>query len=428
MNPASGLGPLADGARVVIIGGGPGGVATALALHRLARQADRRLHITIIEGKRFDGETHYNQCAGVLSPPLPELLERDLEVPFPWHLVRAEVHGYVLHTARRSIVLDGDHEPPSYALRRVHFDAYMLQQAAARGIHILHARATDIEFHADHVRVYTENDSLSADVVVGAFGMDEGTAALFQRATDYHPPKALSSVVTKYHPGPEGMVAFGTRIHAFLLPLPGIEFGAVTPKGNHLTINIAGQQVTDTLMEAFLRHPKVRAVLPNLDQAGTYDPRDLRFFKGRFPRTIARGYYGDRFVLIGDAAGLVRAFKGKGVTSAVLTGIRAAQIMLQHGISHAAFHAHYRRANHDIRSDQPYGQLVRHLVILTAHWGGMDPVLQAAQRDPDLRRALFDAVSAHRYYREVLARMLRPRPMRHLMGAYLTALLSLFSP
>lgn len=422
MSPPVGLGPLSDGAYVVIIGGGPGGVATALALQRFARQANRRLNITLVEGKHFAGESHYNQCAGVLSPPLPALLERELEVPFPHHLVRAEVRGYVLHTTRRSIVLDGEEEAPSYTLRRVQFDAYMLQQAAARGVHILHARATDVEFHADHVRVYTENDSLVADVVVGAFGMDEGTAALFRRATDYRPPLALSSVVTKYHPGEDGMAAFGQRIHAFLPPDPRIEFGAVTPKGNHLTINIAGIRVTDALMAAFLQRPEVRAVLPNLERAGAYDARDLRFFKGRFPRSLAWGYYGDRYVLIGDAAGLVRAFKGKGVTSAVLTGIRAAQTMVRHGISRAAFHAHYRQANRDILSDQRYGQLVRLLVILAARWGMLDPVLQAAERDPQTRAALFGAVSAHTYYRQILARLLRRGPVWHLLRAYATAM------
>ncbi len=428
MNPSSGLGPLSDGARVVVIGGGPGGVAVALALQRLARQAGRRFHITLVEGKRFAGGSHYNQCAGVLSPPLPELLERDLEVPFPYHLVRAEVTGYVLHTAGDQIVLDGQQDPPSYALRRVQFDAYMLQQAVQRGIRVLHARATDVEFHADHVRVYTESDSLVATVVVGAFGMDEGTATLFQRATGYRPPRALSSVVTKYHPGPDGMAAFGQRIHAFLPPDPRIEFGAVTPKGNHLTINIAGSRVTDALMEVFLARPEVRAVLPNVERAGMYDPNDLRFFKGRFPRSLARKYYGDRYVLIGDAAGLVRAFKGKGVTSAVLTGLRAAQTMVRYGISRAAFHAHYRRANRDILGDQRYGQLVRLLVILAARWGGLDPVVEAAKQDPQLQAALFDAVSAHRYYRQVLRRMLRPGPMRNLLRAYAAALLGLSSP
>jgi flavin-dependent dehydrogenase len=59
--------------------------------------------------------------------------------------------------------------------------------------------------------------------------------------------------------------------------------------------------------------------------------------------------------MVGDAAGLVRAFKGKGVTSAIQTGVRAAETILHHGISAAAFQS-YRAANRDILADLPYGR------------------------------------------------------------------------
>lgn len=399
--------PSAGNRRVVIIGGGPAGTACALALHRLAAETDRRVQITLLEGKQFAGERHYNQCVGVLSPPLPSLLEDHLGVPFPYHLSRGEIRGYVLHTANEQVVLVGDVEP-SIALRRVQFDAYMLERVRERGITVLSARAVDLEFHAERVVVYTENAPLEADVVVGAFGLDEGSAAMFARLTPYRPPQALSSVVTKYHPGQEAMTSFGPYIHAFLPSHPRVEFGAVTPKGNHLTINIAGRRVDAQLMQTFLDLPAVRAVLPNLSQAGQYDPNDLRYFKGRFPCSLARGYYGDRYVMVGDAAGLVRAFKGKGVTSGVLTGIRAARTILQAGISFQAFHDHYRQANQDIIQDLPYGRVMRLLTIFLARYGLLDPVLRAAQADRDLRSALFDAVSAHAPYGQVLRRTLRP--------------------
>jgi len=190
---------------------------------------------------------------------------------------------------------------------------------------------------------------------------------------------------------------------------PRIEFGAVTPKLNHLTVNIAGNAVDVPLMRTFLNRSDVRAVLPNLENAGTIDPNDLRFFMGRFPRTLARGYYGDRYVMVGDAAGLVRAFKGKGVTSAVQTGIRAAQTILQHGISYQAFHKQYRRANRDIISDLPYGSGIRLLTILMSRARLLDPIVRAAQQTTLLQSALFDAVSAHASYRKVINQTLNPK-------------------
>ena len=407
-----------DPLRVAIVGAGPGGCACALALLAGAAQRGRQVEVHLIEGKQFAGEQHHNQCAGVLSPPLPELLTHELGIPFPDHLVRGKVDGYVLHVDSERLTLPSESEP-SRTLRRVQFDAYMLNQAMRRGAQVLHARASDLEFHNNHVALYTEAGTLEAEVVVGAFGMDEGSAAMFARNTPYRPPKALASVVTKYHPGEEGMRAFGSHIHAFLPRHRHIEFAAVTPKGNHLTINIAGQEVTAEMMEEFLQRPEVQQVLPNFDLAGRFDPNDLRFFKGRFPRSLARGYFGERYVILGDAAGLVRAFKGKGVTAAVQTGIRAAQAILQAGVTKAAFAASYGRANEDIRRDLPYGRLARMLVIHLARWGLFPVVLRAAERHNALRQALFGAVSGESAYREVLRTAFSPPTLWAVLRAWL---------
>ena len=400
------LGPLQSG-HVVIIGGGPGGTACALALHRMADEMGRKIEITLVEGKQFVGEMHHNQCVGVLSPPLPELLWNRLGVKFPYQLSRSFITQYVIHTAREQISLD-DKDQHSVALRRVQYDAFMLETVKQRGITVIPARAMDLEFHADHVVVYTDNSPFQADVIIGAFGMDDGSSAMFNRLTPYRPPQALSSIVTKYHPKPDDMKTFGSSIHAYLPANPKIEFGGVTPKGNHLTINIAGSDVDADLMVAFLNLPEVRGILPNLSGESKLDPMELQFYKGRFPRSLAHGYYGDRYVLVGDAAGLVRAFKGKGVTSAVLTGIRAAETILKHGISGQTFYNHYCALNKDITQDLPYGQVMRHFTIMLAHYRLLDPVIRAAKQNPQLQSALFDAVSAHAPYRQVIQQSLHP--------------------
>jgi flavin-dependent dehydrogenase len=416
----SSLGPLPDGGSVAILGGGPAGCACALALKKHAKAMGRTVRITLIEAKEFSREQHYNQCVGVLSPPLPELLEGKLDLSFPDHLTRNLIQGYVLHTDREEVTLSG-REEPSVALRRVQFDAYMLEQARTRGIQILPARATDLEFHDDGAILYTDSTPLQADVIVGAFGMDEGSAAMFSRATDYRSPEALISVVTKYHPGPGAMEAFGSRIHAFLPRDPIIEFGGITPKGNHLTVNIAGISVDSARMQLFLSRPEVQSALIGFEHAGDFDSRDLRFYKGRFPRSRARGYYGDRFVIVGDGAGLVRAFKGKGVTSAVETGIRAAATILRAGISATAFDQHYRAANKDLLRDLPYGQAMRLMTIAMARYGLLDAVLRASRNSPRLSHALFGAVSARDTYEQVLRTAVTPSNLLAIARASLLA-------
>ena len=54
---------------------------------------------------------------------------------------------------------------------------------------------------------------------------------------------------------------------------------------------------------------------------------DLFYSRWQFPTSPAKNLFGDRYVTVGDAAGIIRAFKGKGVNTACMTGIKAAEIM-----------------------------------------------------------------------------------------------------
>jgi flavin-dependent dehydrogenase len=193
------------------------------------------------------------------------------------------------------------------------------------------------------------------------------------------------------------MEEFGNYIHAFLpSSLPAIEFGAVTPKGNHLTCNIAGQKVDAGMMDKFLDLPMVREALPdNVDEILHH----LYYFKGRFPTLPAKGIFGDRYVMIGDTAGLNRPFKGKGINSAVITGIKAAEVMMNTGISKSSFH-HYMRSCRELTEDIPYGKALRFLTIWSKKFGLLDRVLKAAEHEPALQRALFNIVSGHETYKK----------------------------
>lgn len=410
----SGMGPLKSGGRVIVLGAGPAGSACAIMLHRLAVDRGIDLQITLVEGKEFSGELHYNQCAGVLSPPLPELMEEELQVRFPSHLVRSSISGYILHVGNEELVMKDT--KPSVALRRVQFDDYMLKEARKRGIDVMRVRAVDLEILENQVHLYTESQPLSADLIVGAFGLDEGSGGMFSRVSPYQAPSALSSIVTKLIRSPEAMELFGNDIHAFLPRDHDIEFGAITPKGGHLTINIAGDLVNASTMSRFLAQPEVRRfIVP----PGSTEETEARYFKGRFPTDLAQGYYGDRYVMIGDAAGLVRPFKGKGVTSAMTSAIRAARTAIDHGISRRAFHKYYRTANRDIISDLPYGKAARQMTIMMARMGLLDGVVRAAQNDKSLEMALHGAVSGHLPYREVLQRSFHPRSVMKIAFATL---------
>ncbi len=390
------LGPLTNGNTVVVVGGGPGGSACSIALKKTASERGIDLRVILYEGKIFDNETHFNQCAGVLSPPMEELVHLDLGLPFPGSLVQRTIRSYRLCTGDEEIVLtSGTHR--SFAVRRCLWDQFMLEQAVGHGVEVHHCRVTSLENVADGVIVYAESGTVRADVIVGAFGMDPGSAAVFDQWVAYRRPEVMETIVTNIHPGLEWMDRFGEEILAFLPRIPGISFGALTPKRDHMTVNIAGSRVTTSAMERFLGLPEVRRWMPPDD-----DLRSVaeRCYKGLFPNRPANVFYADRFVAVGDAAGLVRPFKGKGITSACVTGIAAAKTMMDYGISRKAFHA-YRLACQEILADRWYGWGMQKLVDLFRHTGSVDVLLRLAGEDADLRRALFLSVSGEEPYRKI---------------------------
>ncbi len=233
--------PLENGDTVCVLGGGPGGASCAIALKREAQKLNKEVRVVIFEQKSFREHRQYNQCIGVLSPPLETILKEQLGVDLTTHLLLKEIEGYCLHSDVLSLNLDGKDHGKSYAVSRADFDALMLEEAVKCGAEVYHGRATGLEFDEDHVMVYGEGKNCLASVLVGAFGLDEGSCKILEQATGYRQPEFLNSIITRLYPDDRILEEIGPTIHAFLMSMKGVEFGAVTPKRDHLSINIAGK-------------------------------------------------------------------------------------------------------------------------------------------------------------------------------------------
>jgi flavin-dependent dehydrogenase len=392
-----GLGPLEDGQTVVIIGGGPGGTSCAITLSRLAKRRNMDLNIVLYEGKDFGKNEQFNPCVGVLSPPIEEILEKDLGILFPYNLVLEKIPGYYLHSDDEDIKLEGEGEI-SWAVHRVLFDNYLLHKVKDAGVKVIHGRVTNIDVEPSGVMVYSEMDNRRADVVVGAFGLDEGACKVFETATRYQTARYMSTILTKFYPEKEEMEKFGNCIHAFLPSLRGIEFGAITPKIDHLDINIAGSKVNWRWMDNFLLLPQVTKVLPS---NFAMQRHELFYSRWQFPTAPAKNLFGDRYVTVGDASGIIRAFKGKGVNTACTTGIKAAEVMMNAGISKEAFKDYYNSFSY-ITGDLPYGKMVRLFATFSAHFGLFSPMIKLATEDRKFRTAFFDSVAGSKMFKKII--------------------------
>lgn len=387
-----------DGDTVCIVGGGPGGSACAMTLLREARKLGRKINVVLLEHKQFAEHRHYNQCIGVLSPPFENILKDELGLNLPESLVLNEIEGYRLHSDLLSLDLIGEEHGRSASVKRSQFDAFMLEEAQKAGAQVVHNRVTAIEINPDGVLVYSEGENIKSAVVVGAFGLDDGTCRIFEQGTPYRQPDFLNTVITRLYPGKEFMHNMGLTIHAFLLSHPGMEFGAVTPKGDHISINIAGRKVSSNIMMEFLRSAPVQRFLPPHQRR----EKPLNYYKGRFPIAPARNLFGDRYVTIGDSAGLMRPFKGKGINTAINTGIYAARSIMRHGVSKNAFAENFYPDCHVLTEDLPYGRAVRVLTNMATKFKFMDHMIAVAAERPDFMKAMFSSVSGHDPYKKII--------------------------
>jgi flavin-dependent dehydrogenase len=324
----------------------------------------------------------------------------------PEEMVQRRIHGYRLYSDHDSIRLchrdgaegEGKEEDVSLAVRRVQFDRFMMEHVLANGVQVIDSRVTDIEFHGSEVVIYSWSGTRRASVMVGAFGLGRAMCSSLAGRTGYLPPPYLEAIVSKVHPAGLDPVPglLGDDIHVFLPRISNVEFAALVPKGNHVTIIVAGRSVRTGDVDQFLRLPAVRGLL-------RCDPDPEDYFKGTFPVGLARRPFGNRYVTIGDSAGLVRPFKGKGVNSAIVTGHLAALTLLDHGVTEQAFARFWLQCDEFVR-DVAYGKLVRRAAGFLSHGLSMQPVLDLARKDAGFRQILYDCVSGRETFRHIVHR------------------------
>jgi len=163
---------------VIIIGGGPSGLSTALHLQRSAPHLTTR--ILILEKEHYP---RFKLCAGGLTVDAEILLKRlGLDVNEVPHVTADNIH-FDFAGKGLNIRMRGQHV--LRVIRRDEFDHWLAKNAERRGTEIREGvTVKNIITHSDKVIVETDQGIFQAQVVVGADGSNGITRrTIFPKAT-----------------------------------------------------------------------------------------------------------------------------------------------------------------------------------------------------------------------------------------------------
>ena len=383
---------LEDGSRVAVIGSGPAGSLFAHFLLDMAARIDLEIGVDMYESRQFakPGPQGCNMCGGILSESLVQNLAVE-GVMLPGHVVQRGIDSYVLHMDVGSVRIDTPlHEMRIGAVHRGggprdviehrwnSFDDHLLRGALSKGACLLPVRVDSVSREqAKPVLQGRDGMRRTYDLVAAAVGVNSPTLKVFEGlGIGYERPRTTKTVIREYRLGHETIRGtIGTSMHVFLLDIPRLEFAAIIPKGDYVTVCLLGHEIDNTLVDTFMAAPEVTACMPQGWNAAAWSCQCMPLINVGGVRTP----YADRFVFIGDC-GVTRLYKD-GIGAAYRTAKAAARTAVFEGVSEEAFARSYLPVCRSIAADNRVGRIAFAFT-------------EVAQRATLLRRALLRMAAA----------------------------------
>lgn len=424
------------GSRVAVVGGGPAGSFFSYFLLDMGRRAGLNLTVDIYEPRDFDapGPAGCNMCGGVLYEALVQALAVE-GINLPTSVVQRGIECNVLHLDAGSVeIRTPRHEKriattfrgggPRGALGSPgeSLDGYLLRAAVSKGARHVAERVSAVtrvagEAADGRVRIETQR-GLAETYELVAVTAGVNTAILeHMRGMDraYLPPRTAKLMVREYRLGQEAVSRYlGPAFHAFLLNIPGLDYGAIIPKGEYVTVCLLSSHgsLTAEAMDAFLQDPAVKGLMPP-----DFSPAAHACHCG--PRINVSGSarpFADRIVFIGDS-GVSRLYKD-GIGAAYRAAKIAAGTAIFQGISSDDFARHYLPFCRKMQADNRVGQLLFRAVGLMRRSGlARRTLLRMVTREQQagsgaesgMSAVMWDMLTGGAPFADVLQRVLHPR-------------------
>ena len=300
-------------ADVIVVGGGPAGSTVAWRLARAGRR------VVLCDAAAFP---RVKLCAGWVTRAALGDLELDPatypETIQPFSDVSVAV-GARTHETRWG-------RTASYGIVRAEFDTVLLRRAAAAGA-VVHerTRVRTVRPVADGVVVESDGGSFHAAVAVGAGGYGCPVA---RALGDISPTEqAVVTLESETRVGSARLRGL-TRRHGTpeLIAEPDFRgYGWYFTKGDFLNVGVGalGGLAIRRRLDRLLARLRADGRLPETLSLTPFRGHAYTVRRDR-PRRVG----GERFLLVGDAAGLARDFSGEGIGPAVRSATLAAEALL----------------------------------------------------------------------------------------------------
>ena len=425
---------LTEGSRVAVIGGGPAGSFFSYFLLEMSERVHLDIQVDIYEPRDFSHKapTGCNMCGGIISETLVQYLAAE-GINLPSTVVQRGIDSYMMHMDVGSSRIDTPRQEKRIAAvhrgggprsvqehRWDSFDGYLLSLALEKGAQLIPKRVTGLDWTDGKPQVQVR-DGLPAeyDLLAVAIGVNSSASYLFKDTNfDYQPPGTTKTAIREYYLGMDTIGRYmDSSMHVFLLDLPRLEFAAIIPKGDFVTVCLLGKAIDNDLLKDFLNTPQARTCFPpdwHWDEPAC----------NCMPRINVHGSarpYGDRVVFIGDC-GVSRLYKD-GIGAAYRTAKAAAKTAVFHGVSEDDFARYFWPACKAIENDNNIGKFIFMVVRLIqrfqfARRGVLRMVSSEQQNTNSNQRmsgVLWDTFTGSAPYQDVFLRTLHPAFMGSLL-------------
>ncbi|GAG26498.1 unnamed protein product, partial [marine sediment metagenome] len=256
---------LDDGSRVGVIGGGPAGSFFTIFLLDIAERMGMDIQVDVYEPRDYTrpGPVGCNMCGGIISESLVQNLATE-GINLPPTVVQRGIDSYMLHMdvgsvrietpiqeSRIAAVYRGPGPRDIKEIKWGSFDGFLQNLAIDKGAKVINQRADEIIWDDGLPQIKVrKGEPESYDLVTIAVGVNSASRKLFANLNfDYETPKTTKTFIQEYYLGEEQIQdVLGSSMHVFLLDLPRLEFAAIIPKGDYVSVCLLGEDIDKELV------------------------------------------------------------------------------------------------------------------------------------------------------------------------------------